>query len=434
MKNTVSSARILTLFFIIFIVIITFASFVYIDTVARNAIKESTRENLIGSASIIASQIDGDNINLLKPGDESTPIFVSLRDSLNIIRQSDPSIKYLYIMRRNSSTVEFVVDADYGTRPGGAPIGMIYPDPTEDLLNGFIRPSSEKEFTTDTWGATLSGFAPIYDSRGQVAGLVGVDMDRQDVMNRMEYVSTIFYAILIIILAILVAGAVIFDIRRTRVETMINRANQKLNLLNSVIRHDAINTLTALIGYEEMTEEIAKDPEVRHNLAIISGQTQKITKQIVFTRDYQNLGIKMPEWQEVGEVVRKAASELDMGSVKLSADFSDISINADPLLERVFHILLENSLEHGMTITCIRGYYKVTGHDLILYLEDDGVGIPEKDKDAIFHRKSYKNTGLGLFLVSEILSMTNITIRENGIPGEGAKFEISVPRHAFRLH
>ena len=433
MKKTVSNARILTLLFIIFIVFIAVSSFIYIDVVARSALKESTGERLMGSASIIASQLNGDDINQLKPGDESTLTFVSLRDSLNAIHQSDPSIKYLYTMRKNGSLVEFVVDADYGIRSDGAPIGMVYPDPPTALLNGFSQPTAVTEFYTDAWGTLLSGFAPIYDSRGQVVGIVGVDMDSGDVLKRMEYVSTIFYALLIIILVILVTGAIIFDIRRTRVETTINLANRKLNLLNSIIRHDVVNTLTALIGYEEMTEEIATEPEVRKNLAVISAQTQKISRQIIFTRDYQNLGMRMPEWQNVEEVVRKAASELDLASVNFSTDFFNLRIYADPLLERVFFTLLQNSLEHGETVTCIRGYYRVSDSDLTIVFEDNGAGIPEKEKIAIFNRKYYKSTGLGLFLTQEILTMTRLSIHETGIPGEGARFEISVPKGAYRL-
>jgi len=42
------------------------------------------------------------------------------------------------------------------------------------------------------------------------------------------------------------------------------------------------------------------------------------------------------------------------------------------------------------------------------------------------------NTGLGLFLSREILAITSITIRETGIPGEGARFEISCPPKAIR--
>lgn len=38
----------------------------------------------------------------------------------------------------------------------------------------------------------------------------------------------------------------------------------------------------------------------------------------------------------------------------------------------------------------------------------------------------------GMFLVREILSLTDITIKETGVPGKGARFEITVPKEAFR--
>ena len=40
---------------------------------------------------------------------------------------------------------------------------------------------------------------------------------------------------------------------------------------------------------------------------------------------------------------------------------------------------------------------------------------------------------MGLFLAREILSVTGITIRETGEPGKGARFEISVPKGAYRF-
>jgi len=433
MEDNIRYARILTILFIIFIVCITLSSFLYIDLVAKNALKESARENLIESAALIANQLQGDDILRLQPGDESTQTFISLRDTLNAIRRSDARIKYLYILRQNGNGIEFVVDAGRGTRSGYVPIGFAAVSPSTDLLNGFSEPSAGNEFVTDEWGTTISGYAPVLDSRGNVAGLVGVDMDAQEVKKRMEYISTNFYALLIIILTLLVCGAIIFDIRRTRVETMIHRANSKLNLLNSIIRHDITNTLTVLIGYEEMTEELTTEPEVRKNLSIVSGQIQKINRQIAFTRDYQNLGMTMPEWQNVEEIVSKAASELDMTTVQFTAGFSNLNVYADPLLERVFLTLLQNSLEHGETVTQIRGSYRMSGRSLILVLEDNGRGVPEKQKNAIFKRKYYKNTGLGLFLVREILSMTNISISETGVPGKGARFEISVPKRGYRF-
>jgi signal transduction histidine kinase len=70
---------------------------------------------------------------------------------------------------------------------------------------------------------------------------------------------------------------------------------------------------------------------------------------------------------------------------------------------------------------------------LLIVCEDDGVGISAEDKKKLFTRGFGKNTGLGLFLSREILAITGITITENGIPGKGARFEIAVPKGAYRF-
>lgn len=53
--------------------------------------------------------------------------------------------------------------------------------------------------------------------------------------------------------------------------------------------------------------------------------------------------------------------------------------------------------------------------------------------ERIFEQGFGKNTGLGLFLSREILAITGITITENGTPGKGARFEITVPKGAYRF-
>jgi hypothetical protein len=54
-------------------------------------------------------------------------------------------------------------------------------------------------------------------------------------------------------------------------------------------------------------------------------------------------------------------------------------------------------------------------------------------KIIIFEQGFGKYTGFGLFLSREILSITGITITENGIPGKGARFEITMPKGEYRF-
>jgi signal transduction histidine kinase len=74
-----------------------------------------------------------------------------------------------------------------------------------------------------------------------------------------------------------------------------------------------------------------------------------------------------------------------------------------------------------------------SGNDLIVTCADNGVGIAAKDKNHLFQKGFGKHTGLGLFLSKEILSITGMTITENGEPGQGARFEITVPKGMYRI-
>jgi len=65
--------------------------------------------------------------------------------------------------------------------------------------------------------------------------------------------------------------------------------------------------------------------------------------------------------------------------------------------------------------------------------EDDGAGVNETNKERIFEKGFGKNTGLGLFLTREILSITSLSIKESGEFGKGARFEILVPKGKYRF-
>ena len=209
------------------------------------------------------------------------------------------------------------------------------------------------------------------------------------------------------------------------------QANKKLNLLSSITRHDILNKLTGLQGYMELMKVDFADPRVQQYLANQENLIRMITLQIRFTKDYQDIGIKSPRWFNVKETIEKAVASLPLNRVTLTNETGDLSIYADPLLEKVFYNLVENALRHGKNLTRIGFRTEIAGDSARIICEDDGGGVPDQYKEAIFVRRHYKHTGFGLFLSREILDITRLSIRENGEPGKGARFEITVPREYF---
>jgi len=95
---------------------------------------------------------------------------------------------------------------------------------------------------------------------------------------------------------------------------------------------------------------------------------------------------------------------------------------------------VDNSPNYGgETRTTIRISTRQPGEDLHLRYRDNGTGISFWDKTHIFTKRFGKNTGPGLFLSREILSITGITITENGEPGKGACFDTRIPNGTYRV-
>ena len=221
---------------------------------------------------------------------------------------------------------------------------------------------------------------------------------------------------------------------RKRAENALSEANRKLNLLGSITRHDLLNQLMAIRSYTSFIKESIQDPV----LADLITKEEKVIgimeRQISFTRDYQDMGVKRPAWQNVAESVKNAAASLPVQTIKIDTGPQDLEVYADPLFAKVFYNLIDNALRHGgEQLTTLRVSSRKSEGGLIIYFEDDGVGIPPENKDLIFEHGFGKNTGLGLFLVREILGITGMTIGETSDTGRGARFEIAVPEGAYRF-
>jgi PAS domain S-box-containing protein len=210
-------------------------------------------------------------------------------------------------------------------------------------------------------------------------------------------------------------------------------ANKKLNLLSDITRHDIRNKLTILGGYLQLLRDKPREPDYTMYLKKVNDIVNTISENIEFTKLYQNLGMVAPSWQNVHDVFFHACARLDIRKICVQSDTGDLEIFADPLLERAFFNLAENAITHGGSVTTIRiSAKKAQEGGILLIVEDNGTGIPPSDKEKIFSKGFGKNTGLGLFLVREILSISGITIRESGEYHKGAHFEIFVPRGVFR--
>ena len=220
-----------------------------------------------------------------------------------------------------------------------------------------------------------------------------------------------------------------------RTEDALKLTNRKLNLLASITRHDIRNQLMALSSFQYLNREAAGDPAAQATYFDKEDRIlNTIISQINFTKDYESLGVKEPVWNNVASIITEVSSELPFGRVQLIADTGGAEIYADLLAAKVFYNLIDNALRYGgETMTEISVTSEERPGGLVITLQDDGAGIAAADREHLFTKGYGKNTGFGLHLSREILSLTDITITEDSEPGTGARFRITVPRGAYRF-
>ncbi len=222
---------------------------------------------------------------------------------------------------------------------------------------------------------------------------------------------------------------------RKLAEDTLMRVNQKLNVLSQLTRQDLTTPIFVLNSYLEMAKKqaIGQDGIIKN---IVSGEraVRSIKEITEFTKDYQNMGEKPPKWQNLKLAFLFGLSHISIWEIRHSLETENLEIFADPLLEKAFQGLLENSVKHGSHVSAIRVWHKVTPDCVTIIFEDDGIGVSPAKKEQIFFRGEGARASVrGLFFVQEILSITGITIRETGETGKGARFEMTVPKGAWRF-
>lgn len=93
---------------------------------------------------------------------------------------------------------------------------------------------------------------------------------------------------------------------------------------------------------------------------------------------------------------------------------------------------MENAKRYATGLSSIRFSVEEQNGDQAVVCTDNGPGILPSEKERVFVAGYGKNTGYGLFLITEILSITGLSIVETGTPEAGARFEIRVPADRFR--
>ncbi|MGD2248637.1 MAG: PAS domain S-box protein [Candidatus Methanofastidiosia archaeon] len=221
------------------------------------------------------------------------------------------------------------------------------------------------------------------------------------------------------------------NVERTLKKTLekLETVNEKLRVVGSMTRHDIRNKLSTVTGAVYLARKQHTDEKALELFEDIGATCQDMERILDFARTYERLGAEDLYYVNVGDILTEAVTLFSlMDSVTIVNECEGLTVFADSMLRHMFYGLIDNSLRHGETVSTIKVYYIKENDYLKLIYEDDGTGIPDKEKEEIFTEGYGSDTGYGLYIIKKICEVYNWDISETGTHMRGAQFTIVIPQ------
>ena len=258
--------------------------------------------------------------------------------------------------------------------------------------------------------------------------------------------------------AVAIENARLFDEARSHLASVVE-ANRRLEELDRLrqgylrnVSHEFRTPLTVIRGYAEFLGETGSPgPEGLKDVMRILVESCDRVIDLVDTllevsRVEQGEGERILEVQTLDlrelaaaslEPVRPAA---ERKGVALDLEFTGDSLELEGdrgLLRQVVRKLVDNAVKYSPPGARVAVRGSARGDELALEVEDRGIGIPQEHLSRIFEKfymvdggvtRRLGGTGVGLYLVREIVKLHKGAVDVQSHPGQGSVFSVRLPR------
>ena len=262
------------------------------------------------------------------------------------------------------------------------------------------------------WGIACYLGAPVYDNDGVYGTFCFYGTDtRAEQFSEWE-----------VTLVELMSNWISYELQRKQVTAELQRQNERLEQFAGIISHDLRSPLTVLSGGLELAKETGDPEEFARCFDAIERMETLLSDLLTLSKAGE--AIDEREQVALGDVAEKAWESVPTSDATLQITTHD-TVPADASrLRQLFENLFRNAIEHGGEDVTVTTGELAHG----FYIEDDGPGIPEDERAAVFesgHSTTTDGTGFGLAIVADIVDAHGWEIRATESDSGGARFEIT---------
>ncbi len=300
------------------------------------------KNNLLTIAKTASLAVDPESLLKIPLDREgvNTPEYKSISAVLNKIKKLNPELKYIYTVTKTDKPGiwQFIVDPNPVAR-GSHGVITAYPGEKynagrfPEMLAAYQGPSVDKALTTDEWGVTLSGYAPILDKDGKAVAVLGVDINAEEIyaVQRQMRIRTILLLFAGIFISLLVG---VFVSRRvTRPIKKLIEGTRKISagdLRHKVIVHGKDEIAELAASFNNMAANLAESVRRLNDYfyGVVKSLVRSLEAKDFYTKGHSErvseyaykIAIEMGIPQERAELLREVAQLHDIGKLGIHED------------------------------------------------------------------------------------------------------------------
>lgn len=443
---------------------------------SRGAIRKAIQQRMLDISNCASGSINGD---MLKNLDESTigsDEYNEVYNTLAVFRDN-VELEYVYAIKEaGDDNFIFTMDTDL-ISPASYGDSVEYTEALNSAGNG-IAAVDEIPYT-DQWGEFYSAYSPVFDSDGNVAGIIAADfsVDWFEGQLSAQTRETVLGYLAILILIQIVAALLSFLIVRPYVKAQGELLEQKVRAESANhaksdflanMSHEIRTPINAMLGMNEM---ILREGRRAQELTDNDTQARKEAMKniVVYSGDIENAGHNLLAIvNDILDFSKIEAGRMDLveSPYQLSSMLNDLSnmtlfkardkgldfiIDVDESLpdelfgdemrvKQIFTNLLNNAVkytEHGNIRLRLTGEKEEDVVILSASVRDTGIGIKTEDREKLFNmfqrleierNSTIEGSGLGLVITQRLLEMMGGTISVESEYGKGSAFNVKIPQ------
>ena len=444
---------------------------------SRVGIRKAIQQRMLDIANCAAGSVSGEVMKNFTEDTVGSVSYNKVYDTLAVFRDN-VELEYVYCIKEvEPGSFIFTMDTDQ-VSPASYGDSVKYTEALAKAGRG-IAAVDEVPYT-DQWGSFYSAYSPVFDSAGNVVGIVVVDFSSEwfDGQLAKQTETTVITYVVILLFSLLFAAVLSFLVVRPYVRAQGELLEQKVRAESASnaksdflanMSHEIRTPINAVLGMNEMIirednralDVAESDPiivqEALENINVYAGDVKKAGHNLLAIvndiLDFSKIEAGRMKLAEAPYQLSSLINDINnMIQFKAQDKGLKFTVEVDPALpdelsgdevrvRQILTNLLNNAVKYtdkGSVSLKLRGK-KQDEKTLLLTIVvwDTGIGIRPEDKEQLFNKferlemernSTVEGTGLGLAITHNLIDLMGGSIEVESEYGKGSIFTVNIPQ------